>query len=59
MRLVAFGKYGYKWAKWVHRIALVKKPVKGYWEKRGYSGEANVPLERRRHHEGEAAKLLE
>lgn len=59
LRLVAFGKYGYKWAKWVHRIDLVKKPVKGYWEKRGYSDEANVPLERRRHYEGEAAKLLE
>ncbi len=59
LRLVAFGKYGYKWAKWVHKIELVQKPVKGYWEERGYSDEANVPLGRRRHYEGEAARPLE
>ncbi|MCR4438477.1 MAG: molybdopterin-dependent oxidoreductase [bacterium] len=56
LRLVAFGKYGYKWAKWVDQVILLRQPTKGYWEKRGYSDEANVPLERRRFYEGQEAK---
>ena len=59
LRLVAFGKYGYKWAKWVHKLEVVRKPIKGYWEKRGYPDEANVPLERRRYYEGDKAKPVE
>ena len=41
LRLVAPGKYGYKWAKWITRIELVDHDEKGYWENRGYSDEAN------------------
>ncbi len=59
LRLVAFGKYGYKWAKWVHELELVREPVRGYWEKRGYSDDADVPLERRRRYEGDRASPLE
>jgi len=41
LRLVAPGKYGYKWAKWITRIELVDHDEKGYWESRGYSDEAD------------------
>ncbi len=42
LQLVAGGKYGYKWAKWVTGIKLVPGPVEGYWESRGYSDGADV-----------------
>jgi DMSO/TMAO reductase YedYZ molybdopterin-dependent catalytic subunit len=42
LQLVAEGKYGYKWAKWVVRIELSDSPYKGYWEERGYNNTANV-----------------
>ena len=35
LRLVAPGKYGYKWAKWVVRLELAQGSPKGYWEQRG------------------------
>ncbi len=41
-QLVAPGKLGYKWAKWITRIELLPKPVRGYWEKRGYSNTADT-----------------
>ncbi len=41
VRLVAPGKYGYKWAKWIVRIEVVDYDKKGYWESRGYSDEAD------------------
>lgn len=40
--LVAEGKLGYKWVKWVVEIELSDKEHKGYWEKRGYSNSADV-----------------
>ena len=42
LRLVAPGKYGYKWAKWVTRIELVMDSPKGYWEQRGLPDRAWV-----------------
>ena len=42
LRLVAPGKYGYKWAKWVVRIELVAGSPKGYWEQRGLPDRARV-----------------
>ncbi|RNI09083.1 oxidoreductase [Methanohalophilus halophilus] len=42
VQVVAEGKYGYKWAKWVVLIEVMDKPYRGYWEKRGYSNEADV-----------------
>ena len=42
LRLVAPGKYGYKWAKWVVRIELVPGSPKGYWEQRGLPARARV-----------------
>lgn len=42
LRLVAPGKYGYKWAKWVVRIELVPGSPKGYWEQRGVPDRARV-----------------
>jgi DMSO/TMAO reductase YedYZ molybdopterin-dependent catalytic subunit len=41
-QIVAEGKYGYKWAKWITSIELVEKDVPGYWESRGYGNLANV-----------------
>jgi DMSO/TMAO reductase YedYZ molybdopterin-dependent catalytic subunit len=42
LQLVAEGKYGYKWAKWIERIELSDSPYRGYWEKRGYNNTADV-----------------
>ena len=42
LQLVAEGKYGYKWAKWIVRIELSNLSYRGYWEQRGYSNTANV-----------------
>jgi len=41
LRLVAPGKYGYKWAKWITRIEVVDYDKKGYYESMGFSDEAN------------------
>lgn len=38
-RLVAPGMYGYKWAKWVYRVEVLKDEKLGYWERRGYPSE--------------------
>ncbi len=41
-QVVAGTKYGYKWVRWVTAIELADKPYSGYWEKRGYSNEADI-----------------
>ena len=42
-QVVAEGKYGYKWAKWVTRIELSdKEDFRGYWESRGYTNNADI-----------------
>ncbi len=42
-QVVADGKYGYKWAKWVDRIELSSNTeFKGYWESAGFSNSADV-----------------
>jgi DMSO/TMAO reductase YedYZ molybdopterin-dependent catalytic subunit len=42
-QVVAEGKLGYKWAKWVTRIELSdNENFRGYWESRGYSNSANA-----------------
>jgi DMSO/TMAO reductase YedYZ molybdopterin-dependent catalytic subunit len=42
-QVVAEGKYGYKWAKWVTRIELsANTSFHGYWESRGYSNDGNI-----------------
>ena len=41
--LVAEGKWGYKWARWVNRIELSSDAsYQGYWENYGYSNEADL-----------------
>ena len=42
LQLVAKGKYGYKWAKWIIRIEVVSEEYRGYWESRGYTDSADV-----------------
>ena len=59
LRLVAFGKYGYKWAKWVTRLEAMDRSKKGTWETRGYSDRANVRIGKRRYYEGADAEPLD
>jgi len=41
--LVAEGKWGYKWVKWITKIELSDdENYKGYWESRGYSNEGDL-----------------
>jgi DMSO/TMAO reductase YedYZ molybdopterin-dependent catalytic subunit len=58
LRLIAFGKYGYKWAKWVYKLNIMNRSQLGYWEELGFSDRADVSLERRRFYEGDSAKPL-
>jgi len=42
-QVVAEGKYGYKWAKWVTRIEVSdNENFRGYWESRGSSNSADA-----------------
>lgn len=41
-QVVAEGKFGYKWSKWVQRIELSSEDFRGYWEKRGYNNNADI-----------------
>jgi DMSO/TMAO reductase YedYZ molybdopterin-dependent catalytic subunit len=42
-QVVAEGKWGYKWAKWVTRIELsADTSFRGFWESLGYSNDANT-----------------
>lgn len=59
LRVVAFGKFGYKWAKWVTRMEILSESQIGYWEQHGYSDRADVPVERRKYYEKEFAQPLE
>ena len=42
LRLVMPRMYGYKSVKWVERIVVMREPVGGYWEQRGYDRDAWV-----------------
>jgi DMSO/TMAO reductase YedYZ molybdopterin-dependent catalytic subunit len=42
LQLVAEGRYGYKWAKWITHIEVTDQPYEGFWESRGYSNIAKV-----------------
>jgi DMSO/TMAO reductase YedYZ molybdopterin-dependent catalytic subunit len=43
VRVVATGKYGYKWAKWVTGIELSSNTnFLGYWESNGYNNDGSV-----------------
>jgi DMSO/TMAO reductase YedYZ molybdopterin-dependent catalytic subunit len=41
-QVVAEGKFGYKWAKWVQSIELSSQDFSGYWEERGYNNNADI-----------------
>jgi DMSO/TMAO reductase YedYZ molybdopterin-dependent catalytic subunit len=59
LRVIAFGKLGYKWAKWVNELEVLDKSQIGFWEQYGYSDIADVPLERRKYYEGPDVKPLD
>jgi DMSO/TMAO reductase YedYZ molybdopterin-dependent catalytic subunit len=45
--LVAEGKWGYKWARWITKIEFSANPdYRGFWESRGYNnrGDADGPM---------------
>ena len=42
LRVVAPGKYGYKWVKWITHIEIIDYDYKGYWESRGWDDEADI-----------------
>ncbi len=44
LRVIVPGIYGMKNVKWVSKIELVNFNFKGYWEKRGWSDDAIIPL---------------
>jgi len=44
LRVVVPGIYGMKSVKWVSKIEFVNYDYKGYWEKRGWSDEAVIPV---------------
>ncbi len=44
LRLVVPGKWGYKWISQLTRIELVDYNFLGFWESRGYSDEATIPM---------------
>lgn len=58
LRLIAFGKLGYKWAKWVNKLEVIDRSRIGYWEGYGYSDRADVSLERRKYYEGSLTEPL-
>jgi len=41
-QVVAESKYGYKWVKWVTKVELIEGEYRGYWERRGYSNDADI-----------------
>ncbi len=51
LRLINFGKIGYKWAKWVNKLELTNESVKGYWESGFYDNRADVPMRWREKYE--------
>jgi DMSO/TMAO reductase YedYZ molybdopterin-dependent catalytic subunit len=59
LRLIAFGKFGYKWAKWVNKLEVMNESQLGFWERLGFSDQADVPIRRRRYYEGQNANTLE
>ncbi|ODV50520.1 MAG: oxidoreductase molybdopterin binding protein [Methanohalophilus sp.] len=43
LQLVAEGKYGYKWAKWITGIEVTDdENYEGSWKRRGYNNDADV-----------------
>lgn len=42
LRLAMPGKYGYQWAKWIHRLEVVTDGRKGYWAELGLSDRGDV-----------------
>lgn len=59
LRLIAFGKFGYKWAKWINKLTVIEKSQLGYWERYGYSDQGDVPVKRRRFYEGDGIEPLD
>jgi Sulfite oxidase and related enzymes len=47
LRVVTPHRYAYKGAKWVDGVEFCTEPVRGFWEKRGYSVTANPWAEER------------
>ncbi len=44
LKVVAPGKAGYKWVKWIVRIEVVDYDHEGYWESRGWDDEGDLAM---------------
>ena len=42
LRILIPGKYGQKQPKWISEIEAIAQPIKGHWERRGWSDRANI-----------------
>ena len=42
LRILIPGKYGQKQPKWITEIEAISEPIKGHWERQGWSDRANV-----------------
>ncbi len=58
LRLIAFGKFGYKWAKWVHRIELMSPMDLSNTLDDEWLDPGDIPVEHRRYYEGEDVEPL-
>ncbi len=59
LRLIAFGKYGYKWAKWVSKIEVIDQSQASIGDSSGISHQDDVPVSVRKYYEGPDVKPLE
>jgi len=59
LRLIAFGKFGYKWSKWVENLTVMSSVQAADPVFEDYIDPANVPLNRRIPYEGNDIKPLE
>jgi hypothetical protein len=45
LRLVAPGKFGYKWVKWITHIEVIGHDYRGFWESRGWNDDADILMD--------------
>ena len=59
LRLIAFGKFGYKWSKWVNKMEIMSLVQIADSSLQEYADPADVPIERRKLYEGEDVEPLD
>ena len=59
LRLIAFGKFGYRWSKWVNKLEIMNFSQIADSSLKEFADPAEVPIERRRYYEGEDVEPLD